>query len=173
VAEVTLVVAEAAAWVVLRTLVLLPHHKAPPHVFADFELCDCSSFCRLLVRRVHNAEQVVARPHQGGAPSLELGGGGLLLIWDSHHSKIVRATAPQKRRVRVVAGEVRGTKRPVRPVRLPTQPATGTARSIRTRSIGKDRSSIAAGCVRRTRSIAFGPPCRKSRSNAAINSPFS
>src|SRR5262249_2861867 len=30
----------------------------------------------------------------------------------------------------------------------------------------------AAGCVRRTRSIAFGPPCRKSRSRAAINSPF-
>src|SRR6516165_3220844 len=30
----------------------------------------------------------------------------------------------------------------------------------------------AAGCVRRTRSIAFGPPCRKSRSKAAINSPF-
>src|SRR6516225_9807783 len=29
-----------------------------------------------------------------------------------------------------------------------------------------------AGCVRRTRSIAFGPPCRKSRSKAAINSPF-
>jgi AraC-like DNA-binding protein len=28
----------------------------------------------------------------------------------------------------------------------------------------------AAGCVRRTRSIAFGPPCRKSRSRAAINS---
>src|SRR5262249_20906172 len=30
----------------------------------------------------------------------------------------------------------------------------------------------AAGCVRRTRSIAFGPPCRKSRSRAATNSPF-
>jgi hypothetical protein len=30
----------------------------------------------------------------------------------------------------------------------------------------------AAGRVRRTRSIAFGPPCRKSRSRAAMNSPF-
>jgi hypothetical protein len=30
----------------------------------------------------------------------------------------------------------------------------------------------AAGCVRRTRSIAFAPPCRKSRNNAAMNSPF-
>src|SRR5262249_30925739 len=37
-------------------------------------------------------------------------------------------------------------------------------------SRGTSRARIfkyAAGCVRRTRSIAFGPPCRKSRSNAA------
>jgi hypothetical protein len=28
----------------------------------------------------------------------------------------------------------------------------------------------AAGCVRRTRSIAFWPPCRKSRNSAEMNS---
>ncbi len=30
----------------------------------------------------------------------------------------------------------------------------------------------AAGCVRRTRSIAFAPPCRKFRNKAEMNSPF-